>query len=121
HSSRNRRRLSALDRSRQSASRTTEGSWFTLARLPPPHPVTPHAGSTPQRARTQDNRWRGECVTRGAKSRGRRRPGSSAKPAGAGDGQIWGLLTFPWVFHRGSGGQSPASLSIASAISRRGD
>ena len=32
-----------------------------------------------------------------------------------------GLLTFPWVFHRGSGGQSPASLSIASAISGRGE
>jgi len=32
-----------------------------------------------------------------------------------------GLLTFPWVgeraFHRGSGGQSPARLSIARAIS----
>ena len=31
-----------------------------------------------------------------------------------------GLLTFPWVgeraFHRGSGGQSPARLSIARAI-----
>jgi len=27
-----------------------------------------------------------------------------------------GLLTFPWVIHRGSGGQRPASLSIASAI-----
>jgi hypothetical protein len=34
---------------------------------------------------------------------------------------IWGLLTFPWVFHRGSGGQSSASLSIASAISGRGE
>ena len=31
------------------------------------------------------------------------------------------LLTFPWVFHRGSGGQSPASLSIASAISAAGE
>jgi NADPH:quinone reductase-like Zn-dependent oxidoreductase len=32
-----------------------------------------------------------------------------------------GLLTFPWVIHRGSGGQSPASLSIARAISGRGE
>jgi hypothetical protein len=35
--------------------------------------------------------------------------------------EIEGLLTFPWVgerlFHRGNGGQSPASDSIASAIS----
>jgi hypothetical protein len=34
----------------------------------------------------------------------------------------WGLLSFPWVFHRpGSGGQSPASLSIARAISAAGE
>ena len=36
-------------------------------------------------------------------------------------GYVEGLLTFPWVgerrFHRGSGGQSPASDSIANAIS----
>ena len=42
-----------------------------------------------------------------------------------GDGDaIRGLLTFPWVgegrIHRGSGGQSPASESIASAISAPG-
>ena len=32
-----------------------------------------------------------------------------------------GLLTFPWVFHRGSDGHSPPSLSIARAISGAGE
>jgi diguanylate cyclase (GGDEF)-like protein len=39
----------------------------------------------------------------------------------ANDELFLGLLTFPWVFHRGSGGQRSASLSIASAISGPGE
>jgi len=35
--------------------------------------------------------------------------------------KIMGLVTFPWVFHRGSGGQSPPSFSIANAISAAGE
>jgi hypothetical protein len=37
-------------------------------------------------------------------------------------GCFLGLLTFPWVIHRpGSGGQSPASLSIARAMRAAGE
>lgn len=47
--------------------------------------------------------------------------GNSAPSNACAHRQKCPLLTFPWVFHRGSGGQSPASLSIARAISAAGE